>query len=210
GARHIGLLSRTASMTPEVRKLADETATKGAQIFLLPCDVTDIQQVKQAVDQCTAERGPVKGVINAAMVFRGGVFSSVSHNDFNAVIQPKVRGTWNLHQALSDAPLDFFILISSVAGVMGTPGHSAYAAANTFLDSFARYRTLRGLPATSLALTAVVDAGYMAENAAKLQKLKYVDEFEGEILTTQDVLALLSATVNGQTTSSCEGFCITG
>jgi acyl carrier protein len=141
---------------------------------------------------------------------QGGVFSSVSHADFSAVAKPKVLGTWNLHHALSNAPLDFFVLISSVAGVMGTPGHSAYAAANTFLDSFAMYRMRQGLPATSLALTAVVDAGYMAENAEKLQKLKYVDEFEGEILTTADVLALLGAAVSGLAASSCKGFSITG
>lgn len=102
------------------------------------------------------------------------------------------------------------MLISSVAGVFGTPGHSSYAAANTFLDSFARYRVQQGLPATALALTAVVDAGYMAENAEKLQKLKYIDDYEGEILTTQDVLALLSAAVSGVTAKSCDGFSITG
>lgn len=138
------------------------------------------------------------------------MFSSVSHADFQAVVQPKVQGTWNLHHALGNAPLDFFVLISSVAGLVGTPGHSAYAAANTFLDSFAKYRIQRGLPATALALTAVVDAGYMAENAEKLQKLKYIDDYEGEILTTQDVLALLSAAVSGVTATSCDGFCITG
>ncbi|CAG8113863.1 unnamed protein product [Penicillium salamii] len=210
GARKIGLLSRSTSMSSEVHSLTESVAKLGAEIFLLPCDVTDKEQLQQTVRQCAAEKGAIKGVINAAMVFKGGVFSSLSHNDFNTVIRPKVHGTWNLHHALADAPLDFFVLISSVAGVVGTPGHSSYAAANTFLDSFARYRVQQGLPATALALTAVVDAGYMAENAEKLQKLKYIDDYEGEILTTQDVLALLSAAISGVTAKSCDGFCITG
>ncbi|KAJ5327976.1 polyketide synthase-like protein [Penicillium brevicompactum] len=210
GARKIGLLSRSNSMSSEVHVLAKDMAALGAEIFLLPCDVTDKLQLQQVVDQCATERGTIRGVINAAMVFKGGVFSSVSHADFQAVVRPKVHGTWNLHHALSNAPLEFFVLISSVAGLVGTPGHSAYAAANTFLDSFAKYRIQQGLPATSLALTAVVDAGYMAENAEKLQKLKYIDDYEGEILTTQDVLALLSASVSGTTATSCDGFCITG
>ncbi|KZM20407.1 transferase [Ascochyta rabiei] len=210
GAKHVGLLSRSTSMSPEVRVLVDNAATQGANIFLLPCDVTNREQLQKATDQCTAERGPIKGVINAAMVFKGAVFSSVSHADFMDVAHPKVAGTWNLHHALNKAPLDFFVLISSVAGVMGTAGHSAYAAANTFLDSFARYRMRQGLPASSLALTAVVDAGYMAENTEKLQKLKYVDEFAGEILTTADVLALLAAAVKGEVASSCHGYAITG
>ncbi|CAG7938877.1 unnamed protein product [Penicillium olsonii] len=210
GARKIGLLSRSTSMSSEVLSLAEEMAKLGAEIFLLSCDVTNKEQLKQTVEQCVVEKGIIKGVINAAMVFKGGVFSLVSHADFNTVIQPKVHGTWNLHHALSDAPLDFFVLISSVAGVVGTPGHSSYAAANTFLDSFARYRVRQGLPATALAFTAVVDAGYMAENAEKLQKLKYIDDYEGEILTTQDVLALLSASVSGVTATSCDSYCITG
>lgn len=226
GAKHVGLLSRSTSMSPEVRVLVDNAATQGANIFLLPCDVTKREQLQKVIDQCDADRGPIKGVINAAMVFKvclfqlsqksmliisqGAVFNSVSHADFMQVAHPKVAGTWNLHHALKNAPLDFFVLISSVAGVMGTAGHSAYAAANTFLDSFARYRMRQGLPASSLALTAVVDAGYMAENTEKLQKLKYVDEFAGEILTTPDVLALLGAAVNGEVASSCHGYSITG
>ncbi|KAH9876852.1 hypothetical protein IAQ61_002213 [Plenodomus lingam] len=211
GARKIGLLSRSTTMSPQVCTMADQVAASaGAEVFLLPCDVTDQQQLQRVLQDCTANRGPIKGVINAAMVFKGGVFTSVSHDDFTAVIQPKVLGTWNLHYALSNASLDFFVVISSVAGVMGTPGHSAYAAANTFLDSFVKYRNLQQLPATSLALTAVVDAGYMAENAAKLQKLKYVDAYEGEILMTSDVLALLSAAVTNLTGPSCDNFCITG
>ncbi|KAF2464420.1 polyketide synthase-like protein [Lindgomyces ingoldianus] len=210
GARKIGLLSRSTSMSPEVQTLVEKLATLGAEVFLLPCDATDKAQVQEVLDQCAADKGPIRGIINAAMVFRGGVFSSTSHADFGAVIRPKVMGTWNLHHALQNKPLDFFVLISSVAGIVGTPGHSAYAAANTFLDSFARYRTRQNLPAAALALTAVVDAGYMAENAEKLQKLKYVDDFEGEILTTSDVLSLLAAAVNGQLQSSCEGLSITG
>nr|ABB76806.1 polyketide synthase 2 [Bipolaris maydis] len=210
GARKIGLLSRSTSMSPDVRTLVDDAAGIGAEVFLLPCDVTSQHHLQRVIDQCVIEKGQIKGVINAAMVFKGGVFTSVSFDDFTSVVQPKVCGTWNLHHALREATLDFFILISSVAGIMGTPGHSAYASANTFLDSFAMYRMQQGLPATSLALTAVVDAGYMAENASKLQKLKYVSEFEGEILLTADVLALLGAAVTGSIASSCKGFSIIG
>ncbi|ORY03831.1 polyketide synthase-like protein [Clohesyomyces aquaticus] len=210
GARKIGLLSRSTTMSHEVQTLVGELATMGADVFILPCDATDRVQVQKVLNQCAADKGPIRGVINAAMVFRGGVFSSTSHSDFSAVIRPKVMSTWNLHYALQNAPLDFFVLISSVAGIVGTPGHSSYAAANTFLDSFTRYRTAQNLPAATLALTAVVDAGYMAENAEKLQKLKYVDEFEGEILTTPDVLSLLAVAVTGKLQSTCEGLAITG
>jgi NAD(P)-dependent dehydrogenase (short-subunit alcohol dehydrogenase family) len=70
GARKIGLLSRSTSMSPEVSAFAEDVAASRAEIFLLPCDVTDRQQLQQVVDRCTIEKGFVKGVINAAMVFK--------------------------------------------------------------------------------------------------------------------------------------------
>jgi NAD(P)-dependent dehydrogenase (short-subunit alcohol dehydrogenase family) len=70
GARKIGLLSRSTTMSPEVRQLTEEVASLGAEIFSLPCDVTNKLQLQEAVDQCAINKGSVKGVINAAMVFK--------------------------------------------------------------------------------------------------------------------------------------------
>jgi acyl transferase domain-containing protein len=70
GAKKIGLLSRSTTMSPEVRTLADQVTVDGVQVFLLPCDVTDKQQLQHVIDDCTTHKGPIKGVINAAMVFR--------------------------------------------------------------------------------------------------------------------------------------------
>ena len=77
---------------------------------------------------------------------------------------PKVQGAWSLHKALEDAPLDFFVMTSSISAVLGNPGQSNYCAANGFLDALAWHRNLKGLPATSLALPMVLDVGVVAEN----------------------------------------------
>ena len=64
--------------------------------------------------------------------------------------QPKIHGTWNIHNALADKEeaLDFFLMTSSIAGSIGVATGSNYCAANYFLDTFARFRRATNRPAT--------------------------------------------------------------
>lgn len=116
--------------------------------------------------------------------------------DFQAVTDSKVSGAWNLHDALEPHPLDFFIVLSSVSGMIGNKGQAAYAAANVFLDGFMEWRRSQGLPGTSLALTAVRDAGYLAsvDSARRAEVLRTIGT---EGMTEAEVLALLAAAVTG-------------
>jgi myxalamid-type polyketide synthase MxaE and MxaD len=67
-----------------------------------------------------------------------------------AMLRPKVQGTWNLHHLSANLDLQFFVLFSSTAAVLGASGLGHYAAANAFQDAFAHYRRGLGLPALSL------------------------------------------------------------
>jgi acyl carrier protein len=106
--------------------------------------------------------------------------------DYLAVMEPKYNGTWNLHNLLPQ-DLDFFVMLSSVSGVIGNATQSAYAAANTFLDAFAAYRNSLGLPAVALDLGVIGGVGYLSENkelAAAMQR-------QGFHVTNPDVLLAL-------------------
>ena len=83
---------------------------------------------------------------------------------FTAAVNPKMMGAINLHKALRDTPLDFFVMTSSISTVLGNPGQANYCAGNSFLDSLARYRNQNGLAGSSVALPMVLDVGIVAEN----------------------------------------------
>jgi hypothetical protein len=91
---------------------------------------------------------------------------------FNAVIQPKVRGTINLHEALLTSPLDFFVMTSSIITAIGTSTQCNYSAANTFLDGMARHRHSLGLPATSIALGMITEVGHVSDHPEVAEALR--------------------------------------
>ncbi len=86
--------------------------------------------------------------------------------------RPKVLGAQNLHSVLSDTPLDFFLMTSSVSGILGTPGQSNYAAANAYLDSLAQHRLTHSSAATSVVLPMILGVGVIAENSELEDALK--------------------------------------
>ncbi|KAF4589053.1 Beta-ketoacyl synthase [Ophiocordyceps camponoti-floridani] len=85
----------------------------------------------------------------------------MSHDNWKACLEPKVTGTWNLHNALIETKLDFFVLISSTSGTTGNLGQVNYAAASCFLDSFVQYRHGLGLPCSVVDLGAVEGVGVL-------------------------------------------------
>lgn len=105
-------------------------------------------------------------------------------DDWNVSVLAKVKGTLNLHQALPK-DLDFFVMLSSISGVIGNASQANYAAANTFLDAFAEHRRALGLRATSLDLGVITEVGHVAEDAdlAKaMERQGFVGTNEKELL----------------------------
>lgn len=102
---------------------------------------------------------PVHGVMHAAAVVEDATLANVTDELIDRCWGAKVYGAWNLHEATAGQPLDWFCLFSSAAALVGSPGQGAYAAANSWLDSFARWRHAQDLPATSIAWGAWAQIG---------------------------------------------------
>src|SRR4029077_16572326 len=89
---------------------------------------------------------PLRGVIHAAGLIDDGTVCDLTASRLSRVFAPKIDGAWNLHVLTQKLPLDFFVMFSSVASVVGSPGQASHAVACAFLDAFADYRRSIGLP----------------------------------------------------------------
>lgn len=149
GARYLVLLGRNAP-TASAQKSLRRLEKLGATIRVIQADVAQLDSLASAF-QGMEDLPPLKGIIHGAGIIDDGILQEQTWERFESVLAAKVWGTWNLHLLSQDIPLDFFVLFSSIAALIGSPGQSNYAAANGFMDAFAHYRHLRGLPALSIA-----------------------------------------------------------
>jgi acyl transferase domain-containing protein/NADPH:quinone reductase-like Zn-dependent oxidoreductase len=163
GARRFAFLSRSGADAPSAAKLVADIEAKGAIVQVLRGDATNRDDVVRAV-AAVPEANPIRGVVHAAMVLRDGMFHSMAYKNWTTAVAPKVDGAANLHSVLSSTPLDFFLMTSSVSGILGTPGQANYAAANSYLDALARHRMRAGQAATACVIPMVLGVGVVAEN----------------------------------------------
>jgi myxalamid-type polyketide synthase MxaB len=148
GADHILLLARSVP-SPEQLNVVNRLSTK-AKVVCLQGDVSDQKSLASAISQIPADFPSIAGVIHAAGALADGLLYDMTADRFAKPLAAKVDGGWNLHQASLDWPLDFFVLFSSVASVLGSPGQANYSAANAYLDALAAHRRASGLPATTI------------------------------------------------------------
>jgi len=166
GARQLVLTSRRRPSTPEQSAAIDRLREAGAEVRVVPADVSRGEAVEHLIGTLRTAPAPLRGVIHAAGVLDDGLLRFQDWPRFERVMAPKVAGAWNLHHLTRDLPLDFFVLFSSGVGLVGSHGQGNYAAANAFLDALAHARRAAGLPAVSIAwgpwdelgMTAAMDA----------------------------------------------------
>ncbi|SNS58920.1 polyketide synthase 2/polyketide synthase 5 [Asanoa hainanensis] len=145
GAGHLVLNGRRAPSSEAASKIADLRAA-GTRVTVIRGDIAAPGTADALVTAATAFNRPLRGVLHAAMVLADAALLTVADDHFDTVWRPKVVGARALHTAVTGHRPDWFVVFSSMASLIGNAGQTVYAAANAWLDGFARWRAAQGQP----------------------------------------------------------------
>ena len=112
----------------------------GAEAAYIRTDISKLAEVKRLITMIRQKYRTIHGVIHSAGVSGGPLVGQSDKASFEKVLQPKVQGLINLDMALGEEKIDFLVMFSSIAAVVGDFGGCSYAVANSFMDRFARFR----------------------------------------------------------------------
>ncbi len=189
GARHLVLCGRSAP-SEAARDTIRHLESDGATVTVRALDVSHSEPISTLVREVATGPQPLAGVFHLAGVIDDALVAQQDWTRFRNVLAPKVDGAWHLHRATAELDLDLFVLFSSAAPMLSTPGQSSYAAANAFLDALAHHRQRNGLPALAIGWGPWADGGMAAGLPTQIHQqwreagIEMIDPIEG--LTLMD------------------------
>lgn len=190
GAKYFALTTRDPTKIDQL--WLKELSALGAEVHLYGLDVADKTALAAVRDQIEETMPPIAGVVNAAMVLSDRSFGELTAKDFRTVFGPKVDGTKNLDELFYDQPLDFFIMFSSLASIVGNRGQSNYVAANLFMSTIAEQRRQRGLAASVIHIGMVLGVGYVSSTGIYESTLR---QYNYMPIPEQDFLDMFSEAI---------------
>ncbi|KAH8743966.1 KR domain-containing protein [Diaporthe sp. PMI_573] len=195
GAKEILCISRSGAKTQENQDFVKSMEDRGVRLTAVKCDVASKDEVASIARQFKEENRPIRGIIQSSVVFEDGLFEDMTVESWQNVMNPKVRGTANLHKHFQSSDIDFFVIMSSVVSMTGNDGQTNYAAACCFQDELMRQRTASGLHGFSINVGPVLEVGHLAEHAAVARQLR---RRGFEPISIQQVLSMLSYAISHQ------------
>lgn len=189
GARNVILVGRNAP-GPEAADRITDMERWGAQVTVIKADISDANRVAEILDDIEAALPPLRGIIHAAGLLDDGILANLTWERFSRVMAPKVNGAWALHSLTSsrNVSLDYFVLFSSAASMLGNAGQANHAAANAFMDALAHHRRAHGLAGLSINWGAWSETGSVCRYEKAARSLKQAGI--GEITSNQGLMIL--------------------
>ncbi|KAL8592692.1 hypothetical protein ACOMHN_037632 [Nucella lapillus] len=152
-AGYIAIINRRAPSPEQAADMNSLARQFDCKINSFQGDISSMKSMQKILKQLSeewSEKVYLRGVFTGAAVLEDGFFPTMKRTAFENVLNPKVKGTWNLHQLTKDLSLDYFVMHSSVASVLGNLGQANYATGNAFLDGLAFHRRHLGLAAQTI------------------------------------------------------------
>lgn len=149
GAKHLVLTARNAN-SKAAQEVFSTAEINGATIRVVAADISRDEDVSRLMRTISSELPPLRGVVQSAGVLDDGILAQLDWDRFARLFEPRVYGSWLLHEYTKSLGLDFFVLNSSLWTLLGSAGQGNYTASSTFLDSLAAHRRVAGLPATAV------------------------------------------------------------
>ncbi|KAK3940964.1 polyketide synthase [Diplogelasinospora grovesii] len=119
GAKYLIVLSQSGAVSKAANDTLIELKARSVSIFAPKFDVASELALLKMLDECACTGvPPIKGCIDVALVLQDAMFENITLDQWDAAIKAKVYTAWNLHSLLLK-DLDFFILLSSLAGIVG-------------------------------------------------------------------------------------------
>ncbi|WP_408648894.1 SDR family NAD(P)-dependent oxidoreductase [Streptomyces poriticola] len=161
GARHLTLIGRRGAHTPGATELIADLTALGVHVNACAADAADPDAMRRIIDGLDAEARRLAGVVHAAMVLDDAPLQQLNDDRVRTVLAPKMAAGQLLDELTRGRSLDFFVVYSSAAAVIGNLAQSSYAAANLALEALVRDRRRAGLPALAVQWGAIADHGYV-------------------------------------------------
>ena len=194
GAKNIAFFSRSGDAKPKAKALMQELRDMGVNATSCICDVADASVFESTMARISTEMPPIKGVIHATMVLNDIDFKAMSYEEWNNTTRNKIQGGLNMHTYMP-RDLDFCVLMSSIAPIMGNGTQSNYAAGNSFLDGLAWHRRAQGLAACALNFGFIAGIGWAAENV-KISD-KHRADYDLSSIHPPEVWSMIESAITG-------------
>jgi len=169
GAKHICVVDLKES-DESLQRIIRKRYGTNQQVNYYPCDITDTEKVNALFEKIVKDMPKIKGIFNIATMLHDAPIPQQTLASFQKILHVKSTGSLNLHLNSLDLDLDYFVMFSSIASLMGSQNQLNYSAANAYQDSLACHRNALGLPALAINWSPwqVGIGAYMGETAAKV------------------------------------------
>ncbi|MGW1373185.1 SDR family NAD(P)-dependent oxidoreductase [Streptomyces sp. NPDC002446] len=165
GARHLALLSRRGNASPEAAALLDRLAARGVTATAYAASVTSPGALGNVFADITATGHPLRGIVHSAMAIEDHLLTDLQDHHIRATLAPKVRGTALLDSMTRQLNLDFFVVYSSIAALVGNRAQAAYGAGNLTMEGVIRSRRAAGCHGLSVGWGLIGEVGAAADEA---------------------------------------------